>query len=354
MSVIGAATDIGTMATVLANAQQTSRTIGTLTAQSSSGLIAADYAGLGTQAGAALNLTSELAANTADQANATRAATQCTLAQAALGRIQSLVASFSSQLLGASVSTTAGLSTLAATAASTLQQVAGLLNTKSGDTYIFAGQDSRNPPVPSGGNITGSAFFAAGQAAVAGLATSGPAVVQSQVLAAAAPGGTSPFSATLEATNQPAVADLGGGQLVQLGVLADQNSDTVSTGIGTTSTGSYTRDVLASLATLACLGNTAPGDPQVQALLSSTQTSLAGADSALNTDIGALGGRQQVISQAQADLSATATALTTQLGAIQDCDTAKVATQLSAAENQLQASYKIIAGLEQLSLAKFL
>jgi flagellar hook-associated protein 3 FlgL len=301
-----------------------------------------------------LDLTSQLAENAAAQSDATFAGTTNQVAQTALGQIQTLASSFANQLLGAAGGDTAGLSSLSASAGSALQQVAQLLDTKVGDVYVFAGQDSKTPPIPNPAGIGASAFVAAVQAAIAALPVSGAASVQAQLLTAAGAGATSPFSPSLEASNQVATANLGGGQTVQLGVLADQNTDAVSTGVGTTSTGSYMRDILMSLATVASLGSANPTDPQVQALLSGTQTTLAGADSALNTDIGGLGARQDVITAAQGELSSTATALTTQVSSVQNCDVAQVATQLSAAENQLQASYKIIAGLEGLSLAKFI
>ena len=354
MSTISPATDIGTLNTVLYNTSLTSQSIATLSAEGSTGLVSSDYAGLGTSAGAALDLSDQLALNTASQTNATQAATTSQVAQTALGQIQTLASSFANQLLSPSSTTATGLPTLATTAASTLQQVANLLNTKVGDVYVFAGQDSTTPPIPDPDNISQSAFYSAIQTAVASLDSNGAATVQSQVLSAAGPGATSPFSATLEASNAPAVADLGGGQTVQTSVLADQNSNAVSTGTGSTSTGSYTRDILLSLATVASLGNASASDPEVQTLLTNTQTTLSNADVALNTDIGALGTRQQTITQAQTDLTSTATALTTQLGSLQSADTATVATQLSNAENQLQASYKIISELQSLSLAKYL
>ena len=354
MSGISSATDVGTLAAVLYNTSQTSQTIATLTAQSSSGLVSPDYAGLGAAAGAALDLSGQLACNTAYQANAAQAATQAQVAQAALGQIQTLSSSFANQLLEPAASTQTGLSTLSASARSTLQQVANLLNTKVGDVYVFAGQDSRTPPVPDAGSMSSSAFCTAIQAAVASLDANGAAATQTQMLTAAGPGATSPFSPTLEASNQASTADIGDGQTVQTSVLADQNSNAVSGGAGTTSTGSYTRDILAGLATVASLGTADASDGQVQALLSRTQTTLSDANDALNTDIGALGARQETITNAQSELTATATALSGQVGTLEDCDTASVATKLAAAQNQLQASYKIIAGLEQLSLAKFL
>ena len=354
MSTISPATDIGTLNTVLYNTSLTSQSISTLSAEGSTGLLSSDYAGLGASAGAALDLSDQLALNTASQANATQAATTSQVAQTALGQLQTLASSFASQLLSPSASTQAALPTLAASAQSALQQVANLLDTKVGDVYVFAGQDSTTPPIPDPDTITQSAFATAIQTAVANLGTSGAATVQSQVLSAAGPGATSPFSATLEASNAAAVADLGDGQTVQTSVLADQNSNAVSAGTGTTSTGSYTRDILLCLATVASLGTANASDTQVQTLLSNTQTTLTNANTALNTDIGALGTRQQTITQAQTDLTSTATALSAQLGSLQSADTATVATQLSNAENQLQASYKIISELQSLSLAKYL
>ncbi len=347
------ATNFGTINNVLHNAALTNQSIANLTAQSSSGLISSDYAGLGAGAAPALDLTTQLAENAAGQANAASAATTSQVAQTVLGQLQTLVSGIASQLLSAAPGYQAGLSVLSANARADLVQVGELLNTKVGNTYVFAGQDSRNPPVPDPANIGTSAFATAIQAALANLPTGTAATVQAQLLAAGAPGATSPFSATLEATNALATADLSG-QTVQLGLLADRNSDGVSVGTGTTSTGSYTRDILVGLATLAGLGTASPSDPNVQALLGLTHTTLSQANDALNTDIGGLGSRQQVITGAQSELTATATALTTQLGNVQDANPAQVATQLSQAENQLQASYKIIAELQQLTLAKFL
>ena len=354
MSGISSATGFGALGTVLYNAGLTRTSIDTLIAQSSSGLISAEYSGLGGGAGSALDLSGQMALNATAQGNAAQAADVNQVTQGALGQVQTLISGLSSQLLSPSTITNAGLSALAASARDALTQVAGLLNTQVGQAYVFAGQDSRSPPVPNASNILQSTFFTTIQTAVAGLSVSGAASVQAQALAAAAPGATSPFSASLEASNQQASADLGNGQTVKLGVLADQNADAVSAGTGTTSTGSYMRDALMALSTIGAMGSDSAADTQVQSLLSAMRVVLNGSNDAINTDIGGLGARQNTISAAQTELSSTATAFTTQLGALQDADPAAVATNLSNAQTQLQASYKIIAGLAQLSLAKFL
>jgi flagellar hook-associated protein 3 FlgL len=354
MSAVSGATDIGSLALTLYNMRQTQHAISTLTAETSSGYLSTDYAGLGQAAGSALDLTSQLALNGTLQSNASSAGNIQQVTQTALGQIQTLVSNISSQLLSPSTTDATGLSTLAATANGALSQIAGLLDTKVGDVYIFAGQDSSNPPVPDPSTISTSAFYTAIQAAVAALPTSGAAALQTQSLTIAGPGATSPFSATLEASNQPATVDLGNGEQVQVGMLADQNTDAVSAGTGTTSTGSYMRDILMGLATLGSMTSADPSQTYVQSALSNVQTTLSHADDALNVDIGGLGVRQDTITNAQSEFSNVATAVTTQLGNLQNADAATVATQLAQAQTQLQSSYSIVAALGKLTLATYL
>jgi len=354
MSTVTSTTDVGTMSFALYNMRQAQQTVDNLTAETASGYLSSNYAGLGTSASAALNLTGELATNATLQANTQSASTIQQVTQTALGQIQTLVSSISAQLLGVSTLSPAALSTASASANAALTQIAGLLDTKVGDTYIFAGQDSANPPVPDPSTLSSSAFVTAIQNAVAGLSTSSASAVQAQLLTVAAPGATSPFSATLEASNQPSSVDLGDGTSVQVGMLADQNTNAVSAGTGTTSTGSYMRDIFMGLSALGALGNADLGDAQVQSLLSGLHTTLSNADDALNVDIGGLGVRQDTVTSAATELQGVSTALTAQLGNAQDADPATVATELSTAQTQLQASYSIVSALHTLTLVTYL
>jgi flagellar hook-associated protein 3 FlgL len=354
MTSVLSTTDVGTMSFALYNMHQTQQTVDALTAEAASGYLSSNYAGLGSSAGMALDLTGELATNTTLQANTTSAATIQQVTQTALGQIQTLVSGVNAQLLGITNTSSGALTNVATSANDALDQIAGLLDTKVGDTYIFAGQDSSNPPVPNPSTLSSSAFVAAIQTAVAGLSTNGAAATQAQLLTAAAPGATSPFSATLEATNLPTTVDLGDGTSVQVGMLADQNTNAVSTGVGTTSTGSYMRDIFMGLSALGALSGANPGQAPVQSLLSGLQTTLSNADTALNVDIGGLGVRQDTVNNAGTELKSVATALTTQLGNAQDADQATVATELSTAQTQLQASYAIVSALHTLTLATYL
>jgi flagellin-like hook-associated protein FlgL len=136
--------------------------------------------------------------------------------------------------------------------------------------------------------------------------------------------------------------------------LANTNSAATSSGVGSTSTGSYTRDILRGLATLGSLTDAQSGDPNFLPMVQDTITSLQGAVSSINTDIGALGDSQNQVTAAQTDAASTAVALKTQISGVQDANLVLVATQLSQAQTQLQASYQLISNFSTLSLAKFL
>ena len=347
------ANGFGTLDQAVAASSQTERTIANLTAETSSGYVSTDFAGLGDNTGAALSLSTQVAGQKALQASTDVAANVQQVAQTALGQIESIASDFATQARNL-LTTPQGAPTVAASANDALQQVASLLDTKVGDVYVFAGQDSSTPPVPNPANFTQSGFYTAIQTAIGNLGSNGAAATSAATLAIASPGGTSPFSASLEASGMQSEADLGGGTRVALAPLANANSNAVSAGTGTTSTGSYTRDLLLSLATLGSLGQANTNDPSFTTIVQSTVTTLNGAVSAANTDIGALGDRQQQVTDAQTELSGTATALETQLSNVQEPDLSVVATQLAQAQTQLQASYQIISTLSQLSLTKYL
>jgi flagellar hook-associated protein 3 FlgL len=135
-------------------------------------------------------------------------------------------------------------------------------------------------------------------------------------------------------------------------MLASANSAVQST--GTSTTGSYMRDLMRSLATLGSLSSSQINDPNFAALVQDTRTSLNGAITAMATDVGVMGDRQSGLTTTQTQLSDTATALTGQVSNVQDVDMAKTLSDLAQTNTQLQASYQLLATENGLSLAKFL
>jgi flagellin-like hook-associated protein FlgL len=351
--------DAGWMGSLIDDTASVRQKLETLTNQASTGLIGTTYAGLGSGAAVSLNLNPEIADLTTWQNNINQATGSMQLTQTAMTQLQSIASSFYSQVNSLSSASGSSVDVLAASAQSALQEVAGLLDTTDGNTYVFGGADSTNPPVPDPDGILTSGFYTQINAAVGNLATNGAAATTAATLATASSNavGTSPFSAYM---SQPAatlqagapVVQVGQGQVVQVGLLASANSSATSTGSSTT--GSYMRDLMSALATIGSLSSSQVGDSGFQGLVQATSSSLQGVVSAMAGDAGVLGNTQTALTTTQSQMADTVTALTTQVSAAQNVDMAQTLTNLTLVQTQLQASYQIIAGMTALSLVKFL
>jgi flagellar hook-associated protein 3 FlgL len=353
MSMSISATDFGTLDQIVASTAQVQQNITQLANETSSGYLSSNYAGLGQAAAPSLNLSAQISQTAALQTNTQSAGTVQAAAQTALGQIESIASNFATQAIDLT-NLTGTVGNISSDAQAAMQQVAVLLNTRVGDVYVFAGQDSANPPIPNPTTMTQSAFYTAIQTAVSALGTNGAAATQATGLAAAGSAANSPFSASLTAGGAQSEVDIGGSERITLAPLASANSDAISAGTGTTSTGSYTHDILYSLASLGSLTQAQAASPNFLPFVQGVAATLNGAVTAINTDIGALGNRQDQLTSAQSELGATSTTLQSQLSNLQDADLSQVASKLSQAQTQLQASYQILASLGQLSLAKFL
>src|SRR5262249_32044279 len=154
----------------------------TLTAQASSGLISNTWAGLGAKASIALSLGPEVDNLQAAQNNIDAASGPAQVTQTAMTQIQSIASNLLSQLATLNGLNPSGIDTVAANARSALGQLADLLDSQYAGTYVFAGQDASNPPVPDPDQITTSGFFIQISAAVAGLSVNGAAVTAATTL----------------------------------------------------------------------------------------------------------------------------------------------------------------------------
>ncbi len=349
----------GARGQVLAAATQARDRLDALTRQASTGRIADGFAGLGTGAAASLALRAETARIAGWQANIDAAAGRMDVARAALDRIGAIAADFRARTADLNGLSAGTVDSVAARARDALVEVAGLLNEKHGDIHVFAGQDASSPPVPQAAAILSSGFATEIATAVSGLATSGAAVTIAATLATATSNaaGTSPFSPTL---SQPAATvnalaatvPVGDGQRIATGVIASANAE--ATSAGTTTTGSYMRDILRGLATLGALDGSQAGTADFAALVQDVRAGLEGAVTALSIDAGVLGDRQAALQDRRDRLDATATALSKGIAAAEDVDMAETLSALSLAQTKLQASYQLLAGLPALSLVRFL
>ncbi len=348
--------DYGTLGLLVSDSATIKGQLDTLTAQAASGRVADTVGALGTATQTSLDLRPQIAHLQAKQTAIGAATGPMGVTQAAMTRIASIMSDFNASLAGENDVTPGQVDSIATSAKSALTEVASLLDSTDGSTYVFAGADSANPPVPNPDAITSSAFYTQIGAAVGGLAANGAAATASATLAVAASNaaGTTPFSAALSGSgaSQAAQLNLGDGTAVQVGLLANRN--TLATSGGTSTTGSFMRDLLRGLATMANLSSSQAGAAGFTALVQDTRTSLANATTALGQEAGALGDTQSRLAAMQTQSADASTALTLQVSAVEDVDPATTLTQLSQVQTQLTASYKLIAGLKGMSLADYI
>jgi flagellar hook-associated protein 3 FlgL len=353
-------TTYGSLTQLVANTDTAYDLVTKLSDQASSGLISSSYAGLGEEAATSLSLRPELSELSTWQTNIDSATSTMDVQQTALSQISSIASSFYTQVNSLNSLDADEIPTIAADAQSALRQVANLLDTQDGGVYVFAGQDSGNAPVPDADNILNSGFYTQIATAVSGLAANGAAATTASTLSIAESNaaGTSPFSAAL---SQPSAAladyrqtvQVGEGTTVAVSIVASANASVTST--GTSTTGSYMRDIMRALATIGSLsGSQVTDSTDFNALVSDTASSLQDALTALNQDAGVLGDQQTQLSTTQTTLADVSTSLQSQVSDAEDVDMAQVSTELSNAQTRLQASYDLLSDMKGLSLAAYL
>lgn len=243
MSSIGSlsGSDFGTLSVLMTNTESIQKRLNTLTDQASNGDVSTTYSGLGSGAITSLELNASVGHLQTWQSNISSATGNMDVTQTAMTQIQSIASSLLSSLDDLEGADGSEIQTVAATAQQDLAQVANLLDTTNGTTYVFAGTDSSNPPVPDPDNIASSGFFTQIASAVGNLSTAGASATTTAALAIASSNtaGTTPFSSTIGSV--PAI-QTESGETQQTGLLANSNAYVTST--GTLTTGSYMRDLM--------------------------------------------------------------------------------------------------------------
>ncbi len=350
----------GLLQTLVADSANVSQRLGQLTQQASTGLLSNTYSGLGAGASTSLNLNPEIANLQTWQNNISAATGQMGVTQATMTQIQQIAANFYADMPNLNGINPSEVDSIAshrpgrAEGGRRAARYAGRRRPMSSPA-----PNSANPPVPDPSGILASGFYTQIATAVGNLGTAGAAATAAATLGVASSNaaGTSPFSAYM---SQPAstlqaqipTVQTGEGQSTPIGLLASANTAIASTGSSTT--GSYMRDLLRSLATLGSLSSTQVNDTGFAGLVADTTSSLQGAINAMAGDAGVLGNRQAALTATQTSLADTQTALTTQVGTAQDADMARTLSDITQTQTQLQASYQVIAGVSGLSLAKLL
>lgn len=317
---ISTSSDYGTLQTLLNQSSSVRNQLAFAQQQAATGLRDTSYSGLGTGPRVSLDLRPQLAHEQAWQNNIDAAAGRLGTAQSSLKSITDIASSLFAQLGNLNGINPSDPASVAALARNGLEQVANLLNTKVGNVYVFAGDDTGNPPIP---NPTAASLI--------------PALL-------AGPTGA-PFSTTIGTT--PTTVEVGEGERIPVGLIANRNTAVVSVA---PTTGSYLRDILTSLARLSTITN----GPTLQADVAAARTPLTNAIGSIALEAGVLGNAQNLLQSRHEQSVQTVITLNTQLSNAEDVDLAATLTRVASLQTGLQASYQIIAKFKDLSLANYL
>src|ERR1022692_4098124 len=126
----------GWMSGLISNAANVRQQLQTLTNQVSTGLISTSYAGLGSGAAVSLDLSPEIANLQTWQTNINQATGPMQVTQTAMTQLQPIAQSFYSQLQTINGTQSSSVDKIPASARSALQDVAALLDTTDGNTYV--------------------------------------------------------------------------------------------------------------------------------------------------------------------------------------------------------------------------
>jgi flagellin-like hook-associated protein FlgL len=332
----------------------------TLTRQVSTGRKADAIGDLAPQLPRALTLRAEIGRRDAYGSAIGEALGRTAATATALQRLSAIAGEFADGVaMKLDPNDTASLSLVASRARSAMVEVGQLLNSRSNGEYLFGGSDFANPPVPDPDGLPASGMATQIAGAVATLGGGNAAAVAAATKAAAMDdaAGITPFSAFL---SDPASGlaeprrsvPAGDGQAVPYGVPANRNAAVASTG---ETTGSWARDLLRGLASIAALGPAQAASPaDFRALSDSIRQGLRSAANGLADEQGALGLTEQRLQAAQARHATVTDTLTAQLSDIEEVDLAATLTRLQATRTALEASYSAIGQLGGLTLTRYL
>ncbi len=334
--------------------EQISQTSATLTQQASDGLISDNVAKLGESTGAVLNLQPQLAQLAAYATNGSIANTRLSAASSSLTQLSSVAQSLVTNLISlrgesgtAAQTTLAGLVSLAK---SDLGQVGTLLNTQAAGSYVFGGGDGSTAPVADATNMTNNSLATTTASAMGSLDTNGADATLQTILGAAesTSSGATPFTGGLPTSAQEVMVGTGAQVATSIPITSS------TTAASSTSTGSSVRDLVAVLTAVSNLSPSDLSSSNFDGLLSGLSSVASNAQSGLIQQAAQVGASQDIVTNTLNLGSSTTTLITTQIGDLTSVDAAKVSTELSESNDQLQASYMLISDLKSLNLADYL
>jgi flagellar hook-associated protein 3 FlgL len=336
-----------------------------LTAQVASGQRAQTFAGLGEDAALALDLRSERARREAFASAGRRGEAFAEATQIALGGIHGAardVLDNAQRVLvtGLPGSDGASIKTMADTARASLKTIVGLLGERFAGDTLFGGAAPDQPPLVSAAAIEATGVFTEirAQMQTLGPGNGNAILAATKALAESNDPDISPFrgfaadaASGLQSDTRRSVP-VGEGITIPVGMFAYRNASAISEG---QTTGAWTRDLIWGLSIIANLEppSTASMD-DYRVLVSGALAALRSASNALVEDQAALGVEQSRLAVAAERSETLALQLETQIGKLEAVDMSDVITQLTSSKSLLEASYRAMVTLGDLSLTKFM
>jgi flagellar hook-associated protein 3 FlgL len=335
----------------------------TLTRQATTGQRAQQLGTLAPELPRAVSLRGEMGRRETYDRVLTQAQGRGSAMQESLGRLREIAREFRATVIPRLYSADpVTLSAARVQARLALTDMAHLLNLRHAGEYLFNGQDLGNPPMPAPEALATGQMAQDIAAEVANLGSVGATAVLAATRGVAqsnAPG-VSPFSAYLKAQeallpeerDARRAAPAADGELLAYGITADRNAEASSRG---ETTGSWARDLLRNLMTVAALDDTiaTEGRPWTD-LLGGIRDGFAAAETSLAEESGALGQAMARMEGAQRRHRDVSDVLRQQLAEIEEVDLAATLERMQATRTALEASYRAIASLSELSLSRFL
>jgi flagellar hook-associated protein 3 FlgL len=313
-------------------------------------------ASMGADAASLYRLQADATAQNTLQTTTTDAGNRLDAIQNALTSMASSVQSIATATISSAAATPEGQTALAQQAASTMSQVLNLLNTQYNGSSVFAGDATNALPMvsadaPGGPQETVNAVLSAAVATKGGPLSSsdidslvngpnGLASVFSNTNSNPAQNYNGAFY-TGATDGQPTKVLIGTNQTLQYNTSANQPAFT---------------DLLQGLSMLSMLSapSTQLDDTAKTALVQQASTLIGQAQSELTTQQGQLGTVQAQLQQVSDTQQTAYNNTTQQITNLEQADPATDATQLSALQTQLEASYAVTAQISQLSIVHYL
>ena len=329
----------------------------TLTAEASSGLKSNPAGAMGNDAALLYRLQMQADQQNVLQTTATNAGNQLDAAQTALTAIASAAQTIANASISTTGSTPEGETAVASQASSTMSQVLDLLNTQYDGNALFAGDASSSPPMQST-DAPGGPLAAVNAVLSAAVNANGGQPLSSANVQALLTGPNGLSSIFNNSNSNPAL------NYNSAFYTAPDDGKPTQVLIGLNQTLSYNvkgnqptfTHLMQGLSMLTMLGapSTQLDSTAKSAILAQAGTLIGQAQNELITQQGQLGAVQAQLQQVATAQQTAASNTTQQIATFESADEATTATQLSALQAQLQASYQVTADLSQLTLSHYL